>query len=163
MSACRYIASLMILVPASVLETSRATAATVTTPISVTATVASFCTISASPLPFGSYSATALAASTSVVSTCTSGISYNVGLDVGTGSGATTAVRKMSYNSNTLNYSLYSDAAHTALIGTTVGTNTVLLTASGAAQTTTVYGLIPGGQYPVAGSYADTVTAQVVY
>lgn len=163
MNVLRHIVPVILLVPACALSLSTASAATITSPIAVTATVASFCTISASPLPFGTYASTALAGTTSVVSTCTNGISYNVGLDVGTGSGATTAIRKMTFNTNTLSYGLYSDAAHTAPIGTTVGTNTVLLTATGAAQTTTVYGLIPAGQYPVAGNYSDTVTASVVY
>ncbi len=136
-------------------------AATAATTIVVSATVLSFCNISASPLAFGNYSSAALSATTTVTTNCTLGTTFNVGLDNGSGTGASTATRKMSYLTNTLTYGLYSDASHSVAIGTTVGTNTVSGTGTGALQTTTIYGFIPAGQTVAPGAYADTVTASI--
>jgi spore coat protein U-like protein len=135
---------------------------TATTTFSVTATVLANCVVSASPLAFGNYSSLQLDATTTVTVTCTSGTTYNVGLDAGVGSGATVATRRMS-GVGTLNYTLYSDSSRTTVFGNTVGTNTVAATGSGAAQPLTVYGRIPGGQYPAAGNYTDTITVTVTY
>jgi len=136
----------------------------VSTTFSVTATVSSVCVISAVALAFGTYSSVVLNGTTTVTPTCTSGTTYNIGLDVGQGSGATVAVRKMTLSAgNTLNYSLYSDTNHSVVWGPTIGTNTVTGTGNGAAQPLTVYGQIPGSQYPIVGSYTDTVTATVTY
>src|SRR6266545_633055 len=40
---------------------------------------------------------------------CTNSTTYNVGLDAGTGTGATVAVRKLTNGGNTINYSLNTD------------------------------------------------------
>jgi spore coat protein U-like protein len=141
-----------------------AQAATATGTIAVTATVLSFCTLVATPLAFGNYSQAALASTATVTVTCTSGTPYNVGLDIGTGSGASVATRKMTFaTTNTLNYGLYSDTGHSTVWGSTIGTNTVTGTATGLPQPLTVYGLIPAGQLVAPGAYVDTVTATVTY
>ncbi len=140
-----------------------ADAATATGTIAVSATVLSFCAIAALPLAFGNYSNAALSATTTLTVTCTSGTSYNVGLDSGIGTGASVATRKMSLLTNTLNYSLYSDAGHSTVWGNTIGTNTETGTGTGLVQTLTVYGQIPGGQAVAPGAYLDTVTATVTY
>src|ERR1700712_1858098 len=114
-----------------------AQAATATATMAVSATVLSFCTIAALPLAFGSYSSVVLAATSTLTVACTTGTTYNIGLDNGGGTGATPAIRKMSYLTNTLNYSVYSDAAHSTVWGPTVGTNTVTGTATGLAQVLT--------------------------
>ena len=74
---------------------------------------------------------------------CTNTTPYNIGLDAGTGTGATVAVRKMTGGGNTVNYSLYSDSGRATVWGATIGTNTVAATGNGAAQSYTVYGRIP--------------------
>ena len=153
------VAAAMLLAPG--LQPARA--ATATSSIAVSATVLSFCTISASPLAFGNYSNVVLNATTSLAVTCTVGTTYNVGLDLGQGSGATTAVRRMTLNTGTLAYALYSDAARSVVWGNTVGTNTVAGTGNGTAQTLTVYGQIPGSQAVAPGAYVDTVTATITY
>ena len=131
--------------------------------MAVTATVLSFCTIGATPLTFGNYASLALPATSIVTVACTAGTTYNVGLDVGVGTGGTVAARKMSLLTNTLSYGLYSDAGHLTVWGPTVGTNTVTGTASGLPQPLTVYGLIPAAQLAAPGAYVDTVTATITY
>lgn len=142
-------------------------AATATTTFQVTATVLSVCTVSATNLAFGNYDATAGAPNdntSTVTVTCSNGSPYTVALDAGTGTGATVAVRRMSNGGNTLDYSMFTDAARTTIWGdTTLGTVDQAGTGNGAAQNYTVYGRIPTAQFVAAGNYADTVTATVTY
>jgi spore coat protein U-like protein len=130
---------------------------------SITATVVPSCTITANTLSFGAYTGTAASATSTLSVKCSNGTPYNVGLDPGQASGATVTTRKMVKGSKTLNYSLFSDSGRTTNWGITVGTDTVAGTGTGLAQTLTVYGQVPGGQKPAAGSYADTVTATITY
>jgi spore coat protein U-like protein len=141
-------------------------AASTTSTFAVQATIAATCTInSASTLNFGTLGV--LASNTDQTSTiqvaCTNTTPYNIGLDVGTGSGATVAVRKLTSGGATVNYSLYSDSGRTTVWGTTIGTDTVAATGSGAAQSYTVYGRIPAQTTPAPGNYADTITVTVTY
>jgi spore coat protein U-like protein len=66
-------------------------------------------------------------------------------------------------SSSLLHYKLFSDSGHTINWGNTVGTDTVSKTGSGAAQTLTVYGQVPAGQYVTSGSYSDTITVTLTY
>lgn len=144
-------------------DQSGADAATAPATIAVSATVLSFCTIAALPLAFGNYSQAVLAAASSVTITCTLGTPYNVGLDVGTGTGATIASRKMTFGANLLSYGLFSDPAHSVVWGPTIGTNTVVGTATGLPQILPIYGQIPASQLVGPGAYLDTITATVTY
>lgn len=140
------------------------TISSATTSFAVTTTVQANCAVSATALAFGAYAGTTLTASSTITATCTNTTTYNVGLNAGTGSGATVATRKMTGPSaSILNYKLYSDAGYATNWGNTVGTDTVAKTGSGAAQTLTVYGQIPAGQYVTPGSYADTITVTLTY
>lgn len=143
-----------------------ARAGTTTTTFQVTATVIASCAVSASDLAFGSYdtvTGSAVSGSTTVAVTCSSGTSYEIGLDAGLGTGATVTTRKMSNGGNTLNYSLYTDAAHTTVWGETASVDTVASTGTGSAQNFTVYGLIAASQVVATGSYADTITVTVTF
>ena len=133
-----------------------------TVQVSITAT----CLInSASTLNFGTQGV--LAANVDQTSTlqvtCTNTTPYNIGLDAGTGSGATVAVRKLTSSSNTLNYTLYSDTGRTTVWGNTVSTDTVAGTGNGTGQSYTVYGRIPAQTTPAPGNYTDTITVTVTY
>ena len=136
---------------------------TATATIAVSANVTTSCTLGASSLPFGNYTAAVNNTTTVVVATCTLGTPYNVGLDAGLGVGATVTLRKMTLGGGTLNYALYSDSAHSLIWGTTIGTNTVVGTGNGLPQAINVYGQIPGSQNVAPGSYTDTVTATITY
>ena len=141
-------------------------AATSTSTFTVQVTIAASCTInSASTLNFGSQGV--LIANVDQTSTmqvqCTNTTPYDIGLDAGTGSGATVAVRKMTSGGATVNYSLYSDSGRTTVWGNTVGTNTVAATGSGASQSYTVYGRVPVQTTPAPATYTDTITVTVTY
>ena len=130
-----------------------------------TATVSNICSISTANINFGSVPnlSSSVAATGSIILQCTHGDAYNVGLNAGSGSGATIANRLMTYGSYTVTYSLYQNSAHSVVWGNTIGTNTVSGTGSGATQTLTVYGLVPVQTAPAAGTFNDTVVATVTY
>jgi spore coat protein U-like protein len=138
------------------------------TSLGVSATVNANCTVSANAVGFGdvdTLSASAVNGSGSVVVTCTNGTGWTAAADIGAGSGATFATRRMTVSGNTLNYTLYRDSGRTQVWGDGTGsTFTVAGTGSGSAQTITVYGQIPGGQSSApAGLYTDTVGVTITY
>jgi spore coat protein U-like protein len=146
------------------LSATGATAATTTGTMSVTATVQAMCLISTNPLAFGTYTGAQIDATSTLNITCTSTTPYNVGLNAGTATGATVTTRQMTGPaSSLLNYALYSNAGRTTNWGDTVGADTVAGTGTGAAQTLTVYGRLPSGQFNTPGGYTDTITATVTY
>ncbi|APH54627.1 Protein U precursor [Granulibacter bethesdensis] len=137
-------------------------AATTTTTFQVTATVQASCVIQAANLSFGNYSGSQTDATSTLQVTCTNSTPYNIGLNAGTGSGASVSNRKMTLNStSTLPYFLYSDSARTNNWGNTPNQDTVSGTGNGSAQSLTIYGRIQAGNYPNPGSYADTITVTV--
>ncbi|PKO83430.1 MAG: spore coat protein [Betaproteobacteria bacterium HGW-Betaproteobacteria-11] len=140
-----------------------ASAATATTTFPVTATVGSSCSVVAANLDFGTYDPLALlaaTATTTVTVQCTL-LTASIGLDAGTGAGATVATRKMTKAADTLAYSLYQDVAHLLVWGNTIGTDTVGGVGTGLAVPHTVYGQIPAGQNVNTGVYNDTITVSV--
>lgn len=103
-------------------------------------------------------------ASTTLSVQCTNTTPYNIGLNAGTGTGATVASRKMTAPGGALvNYTLYSDTNRTTVWGQTIGTDTVSASGSGAAQPYTVYGRVPVQTTPAPGTYTDTITVTVTY
>jgi spore coat protein U-like protein len=140
--------------------------ATATATFSVSVNVVTTCVISATPLSFGAYQGTSNSDSSSTITVnCSNTAPYDIGLDAGTGLGATVTTRSMTGPVGTLplNYSLFSDSALTVNWGNTVGTDAVHGTGIGSAQTLTVYGRVPSGQGNRAGAYTDTITATVTY
>lgn len=145
---------------------SSANATTASTTFTVSAVVSPTCTISAGPLYFGTFSGGLLNSTSTISVTCTNYDVYNVALDPGLATGATTTTRKMSLNGakvTYLPYTLYSDSGRTVNWGQTIGTDTVQGIGNGAAQTLTVYGQIPAATGTPAGGYTDTITATVTY
>jgi spore coat protein U-like protein len=141
-----------------------ADATTTTTTFAVTATVIATCTVSATALGFGNYTGVVDPATSTITVTCTNTSPYNVGLSAGLATGATVTTRKMTGPASALlGYGLFSDAAHATNWGVTVGTDTVAGTGNGNAQTITVFGQIPAGEFVAPGAYADTITATVTF
>lgn len=141
-------------------------ASTATATMAVSATVVNNCTVSANPLAFGSYSGSALNVSTTISVTCNTGDAYSVGLNAGSGTGATVSNRLMSLGGTpggaTVAYSLLSGS----FTGTNWGNSSgswVTGTGSGSAQTLTVYGVVAAGLFPTAGSYSDSITVTLTY
>lgn len=140
--------------------------ATTSTSFQVTATVQKYCVVATpNTLAFGNYDGSAAVPATTDISvTCTIGTGYDIGLDEGDASGATVSTRQMEDSGgHTLSYGLYSDASHTTNWGNTVSTDTVHDTGTGSAIATTVYGLIPSGQFAAPGNYDDTISVTVTY
>lgn len=144
-------------------------AATTTANLPISATVISACSIgTVVGVAFGNYdptSATPNNATGTIPVTCTNGTTYNIGLGAGTFAGATVTTRRMTGvpPGTPLSYFLYRDAGRTLNWGTTIGTDTVALTGTGVAQSTTVYGQIPALQAVTAGTYSDTVLITVTF
>jgi spore coat protein U-like protein len=138
-------------------------AATVSTTVGMSSTVVATCTVTAAPLAFGTYSSVQIDQTTTITVNCSNGAAYTIGLGAGTAPGATVTTRRMVNGGSTMNYSLFRDAARTLNWGTTIGTNTVAGTGSGADQAVIIYGRIPGAQSVPSGSYADTVAITVTY
>lgn len=143
---------------------------TATGTMTVTTSVANSCTITTGPMTFADYDPSAvvdLDATATITSTCTSGGSTKMTMSQGdnalTGSSVTTPLRAMDDgNDNALGYFLYSDSAGGTVWGDTADTGKAI-TATGNADPTTVYGRIPKGQTPPAGSYTDSVLVTLTY
>jgi spore coat protein U-like protein len=151
----------LLLVP---MNTSVTLAVTTSSTMAVSATVAALCTVTAQPLAFGAYTSAQTDATSTVSVTCTNGTSYAVALDAGATSGATTANRLMTGPGGaTLRYVLFNNASYTTNWGSIAGTDTLASLGTGVAQTLTVYGRIPAGQYPTPGAYTDSVTVTLTY
>jgi spore coat protein U-like protein len=144
-----------------------ARATTTTTTFTVQMTIIASCTIvSASSLNFGGSQGVLTAnvdQSSTIQVQCTNTTPYKIGLDAGTGAGATVAARKMTSGGATITYSLYTDSGRTTVWGNTVGTDTVSATGNGSAQSTTVFGRVPPQTTPAPGTYTDTITVTVTY
>jgi spore coat protein U-like protein len=156
-----------------------ATALTANADLTVTASVASNCTISTNPLAFGAYdpvvanATTALNGSGSVVIACTKGAT---GLSVGLANGNNyTTTRRMAGGGDFLSYGLFQPPNNTpgtactfpavTAWGTAVGTTLGLTSpASKTARTYNICGTVPAGQdVSVAATYTDTVVATITF
>jgi len=134
--------------------------------MAVQVTITATCLInSASTLSFGTQGVLAanVDQTATIQVTCTNSTPYNIGLDAGTGSGATVAARKLTSGGATVSYTLYSNSGRTTVWGNTVGTDTLAGTGNGSAQNYTVYGRIPAQTTPAPGTYTDTITVTVTY
>jgi spore coat protein U-like protein len=124
------------------------------------------CQISTSSVEFGSVGVLTAAKNGqgALGVTCTSGTTYNVGLDNGqTGAGPTQ--RLMKKGSEAVTYGLYKNSARDQPWGLAAqGVGFVAGgTGVGASQPMTVYGRVPAQNTPSPGAYADSVIATVTY
>lgn len=144
-----------------------AAAQTVTDSFDVTITIADECQItSTQALDFGSVGVLTsnVDATATLQVTCTPGTPFDIGLDEGLGSGATTTARLMtSVALDTIEYHMYQDASRSVNWGETISTDTQASTGTGSAQSFTVYGRVPVQTTPDTGVYDDTVTVTVSY
>jgi spore coat protein U-like protein len=150
----------------SLLPVTPAISATATGNLTVHITIIDECKVqTGSDLDFGTHGVldANVDQTTTIGVQCTTGKTYDVGLGVGLGSGATTAVRKMTGTSATINYTIYRESTRTQLWGTTIPTETVPGTGNGSVQTIPVYGRVPPQATPAAGVYTDTVQITVTY
>jgi spore coat protein U-like protein len=119
------------------------------------------CTISATNIVFGNYTASKVDVTGTLTVHRNPNASYNIGLNAGTSAGAGVNNRSMT-GSSTLSYALYSDAGRSTNWGDTSGTGWVSGTGNGSDQIINVYGEIPANQYPTPGTnYSDLITATI--
>jgi len=117
------------------------------------------CTLSWTALNFGTYTGTLQTSVSTGTVNCTSGSGYTIGLNAGTGVGATTTTRKMTGPGGaTLNYQIFQNSARTVNWGNTTGTDTVSGTGTGSNQTINVYAQVLAGQSLGPGTYTDTIS-----
>ena len=133
---------------------------------SVTAILASTCTVSATAADFGAK--TTLSNSSTATNTisvrCGSGLSYTVGLSGGQANATNPMLRQMSNGAgSSITYGIYSNSIMTLPWGNTIGTDTVSGTGTGATQNIPAYLLIPSQTTPAAGTYSDTIIVTVTY
>ncbi|MBV9150931.1 MAG: spore coat U domain-containing protein [Alphaproteobacteria bacterium] len=129
---------------------------------SASATVVNQCGVSATSMNFGMASLlnAALSATAQISVSCNATIPLTVALDNGaTGTGPTN--RLMTSGSQSIQYGIYKDGAHSQPWGSTVGTNTA--SATGPSATLSAYGQVPAQTAPIPGSYADVVGVTVTY
>jgi spore coat protein U-like protein len=150
----------------ALVTTTRVSAGTATTNLSVTATISNNCTISTTTVAFGAYdpvvtnASTALDGTGGVTIACTKGAAPTIGL--GLGSNASGGTRRMANGTDYLTYELYKETGRTSVWGNSGGDLfTPAAAPSKEGRTFTVYGRVAAGQDLPAASYSDTVVATV--
>lgn len=145
-------------------------AVTATGSLNVTASVSATCIVGTSTtVAFGAYDPSAGSpkdAEGAVSVTCTDTTGYSVSLDAGahetSPDDVTTRMMVGGSHGDLLPYQLYQDSGHTTVWGITTD-EMGSLTGDGSAQSYTVYGRIPVGQYVQPDSYSDSVVVTVTY
>jgi spore coat protein U-like protein len=138
---------------------------------------AATCTVSATPISFGTYipsNAGPTDDTARVQVTCTAinqTVSYTIALNAGLNSGGSFANRRMKNGTSFLSYQIYRDSAHTTVWGDgTGGTSTVTGSFNCAVACTntkrnhTTYGRLPALQWTASpGAHTDTITVTITF
>jgi len=135
--------------------------------IQVSVTIVGECEVfTPQPLSFGTLGATfpTKAAQSLINVNCSANTPYTIALNNGQ-NGNNASDRKLKSGTELLPYGLFSDAAHGKVWGDgTSGSLLVSGVGTGVSQAITVYGQLPKPQSnPKPGTYADTVTATLIY
>lgn len=138
-----------------------------TATIAVSATVRRNCTITTTPLAFGTYdpvvanATTPLDATATVTIACTMGTPAMIGLDAG--SNAVASQRRLTNGSSAyMNYQMFLDSTHTTVWGNDTTSQLDAGTApSKEPRAFPVYGRIPSGQDVPIGPFSDAAVATV--
>lgn len=159
---------IMLAAGAAALSASPAFAATDTDDMLVTATVIDNCTVTASPMAFGTLTTLGSAnidTSAAITLACTPDAAYDVSLDLGVNAGVGSQRQLVNGADNTqrIDYDVYSDAARTTAWSSGAGA-TVAGTAAAGVASLTAYGRIPSTASAVtSGTYSDSVTVTVTF
>jgi spore coat protein U-like protein len=149
-------------------------AASSTGNLTVTANIQPACTVSASPMAFGTVVPGTNKDTVAVISSnCTAGTTYTVDIGNGINSIATGGTggefrRQMAAGTHFLPYVIYIDATRaTAIDASAVALNNLLTTTvgDGLEKTTSIFGRVVGAESTVntAGSYVDTVLLTIAF
>ena len=129
---------------------------------------AAHCSISTTPVSFGTYNVFATAPTDStgtIVYNCNGG-ARNVLITISRGNSPTFAPRVMLQGTEPLPYNLFRDAARTSIWGDGTGGSGLYIDLNPPNNTdisVTVFGRVPTGQDVSAGIYSDTVTVTINY
>ena len=161
-------ASRLILVASALFAPAAASAEQINTTLTVEADVVANCTVSAGSIDFpdvNPLSGSNVNGSGTFSITCTNGTGWTAAADIGAGSGASFATRRMTSSGTTLNYNLYTSGSYGTVWGDGSASTAMLSgTGTGTAQSTTVYGRVPSGQTTAPpGAYADSVSITITY
>lgn len=151
-----------------VMSAQSAMAATASATFQVTATVNSACIVSTENVAFGTVTPAAtgmLPATGKITSTCTKTTPYTLAISAGTSGEIAnrTMAGATSGNADKLAYNLYTSNTYATVWGETVGSNTVGLTGTGTAQTSTIFGRLSLNQYLKPDTYTDNLTVTLAY
>lgn len=138
---------------------------TVNAPFTVQANLLPSCTVSATPLDFGTAGNLnqVLDGISAITATCPNTVPFTIGLNGGNAAASDPTQRKMSKGSDQITYGLYQNASRTVPWGDLAGSNINSLIGSGSSQSITVYGRIPIQSARPAGTYTDTVVVTLTY
>jgi spore coat protein U-like protein len=144
-------------------------AASETATLSVSATVTGTCTVTTTPVQFGEYVGDTIYVTATITVTCSDGVPYNIALDAGQNYDGS-SYRRITNNTDYLNYELYKGATGSLLWGDGDFDNTysyglsLARTGSGIAQNNNVSAYLLSTTEPFsAGTYTDVVTVTVHY
>jgi spore coat protein U-like protein len=171
----------VLLVFAAAVMATAANADTVTESFAVTATIENGCVLGSDSssstddlgtIDFGTLAATNTNVDVtssdlagSIILTCTPGMSVAISLDYGLGESASSSVRYLTLDDESLPYQLYQDSSRSTVWG--LADDGLQLSISSFPETTTSYPvyarLIAVDSLPSAGVYVDTVTVIVAY
>jgi spore coat protein U-like protein len=135
-------------------------------PFQATATVANNCTITATDMNFGNgaVSSGAQQARSTINVTCTRNDAFRISLNGGAHGNVTDRVMQRVGGGGALHYQLYQDGGRGIPWGDgSMGSAVASGTGTGQPQALQVYGNLPAQAAAAPGSYADTVTATVVF
>ena len=124
------------------------------------------CTISTTPVSFGSYNVfntSATSANGTITYRC-GNADHNIVITISTGSSGSFANRTLKKGTENLTYNLFRDAAFATIWGDgsgTTGQYQIGNPPNGTDVNLTVYGRVPAQQDVSAGSYSDTVIATI--
>ena len=129
------------------------------------------CTISGATLAFGSYNAISKAevdTSTPITLTCTGPGTVNFTVSLSPGQSGSETARALASGANRLSYQVYQDSGHTTVFGDGAGGTSTFsyswtVPSGSSSLSGSAYGVIPSGQNPKPGAYADTLTLLVTY
>jgi spore coat protein U-like protein len=121
------------------------------------------CSVSPSGVHFGLYNpsgGTALDGAGNIAVTCDTLTSFTVSLSTGTGN---YSQRQMTSGLGALNYNLYVDPDRLQVWGDGTGGSLTVPSTLVLGADLSIYGRVPAGQNPRAGTYVDTIVVTVTY
>ncbi len=141
---------------------------------SVSATVITACSVTASTLNFGStpsFITSNIDATATISALCSNTTPYSIGLNNGVNANGSQRRMQLGATGNYLSYNLYTNSGYSQAWSTTTSTTSCTAgvgscdygTGTGANQNYTVFGQVPAQSAPAVGNYTDTVVVTITF